>query len=355
MRVAAVEGDDGARIQAAIDFVSKLPLDKKGVRGAVQLEAGRYEIEGNIRLSASGVVLRGAGSGERGTTLVATGSDRRALIVVSGAEEGRLSKPLFAVADDHVPVGSRRMRLKPVGLEGEKTTSKSDARPRLESGMRLRIERPSSQEWIHALGMDESPARQPYSWKVGAFNVVWDRVVEAVNGDSVVLDAPLTTRLDASLGAALVSLSASDGKIETVGIENLRCVSEVSSGNAKDENHAWNAIEIHRARDAWVCDVAMEQFCGTAVLVGATAARVTVQDCRSLRPISEDGGYRRMAFHAQGQQVLFLRCFSEHGRNDFTSGYLTAGPVVSWTAKRARRMASAVRWEAGRRGCCSME
>ncbi|HRP06839.1 MAG TPA: hypothetical protein PLV87_18130, partial [Opitutaceae bacterium] len=172
VRVAPVEGDDGARIQAAIDLVSKLPLDKKGVRGAVQLEAGRYEIEGNIRLSASGVVLRGAGSGERGTTLVAAGSDRRALIVVSGAEEGRLGRPLFAVADDHVPVGSRRMRLKPVGLEGEKTTSKSDARPRLESGMRLRIERPSSQEWIHALGMDESPARQPYSWKVGAFNVV---------------------------------------------------------------------------------------------------------------------------------------------------------------------------------------
>ncbi len=35
-----------------------------------------------------------------------------------------------------------------------------------------------------------------------------------------------------------------------------------------------------------------------------------------------------MAFHTQGQQVLFLRCYSEHGRNDFSSGYLTAGPVV---------------------------
>lgn len=328
VRVSPVEGDDGARIQAAIDLVSKLPLDKKGVRGAVQLEAGRYEIAGNLRLSASGVVLRGAGSGERGTTLVATGSDRRALIVVSGSEEGRPSRPLFAVADDRVPVGSRRIRLKPFAMEGGKVSSKSEVRPRLEPGMRLRIERPSSQEWIHALGMDESPARQPYSWKVGAFNVAWDRVVEAVDGDGVVLDAPLTTGLDASQGAVMVSLGSSTGEIETVGIENLRCVSEVSSGNAKDEDHAWNAIEIHRARDTWVCDVTMEQFCGTAVLVGATAGRVTVQDCRSLRPISEDGGYRRMAFHAQGQQVLFLRCFSEHGRNDFTSGYLTAGPVV---------------------------
>jgi hypothetical protein len=350
IRVAPVDGDDGARIQAAIDLVSKLPLDRKGVRGAVQLEAGQYEIAGNLMLPASGVVLRGAGSGERGTTLVATGRGRRALIVISGEKGDGPDKPVAAVADDYVPVGSRRLRLRFVGAAGGKPDSPSQSLPHLEPGKRVKIERPSSQEWIHTLGMDESPARQPYSWKVGAFNVVWDRVVQSLDGDSVVLDAPLTTSLEARHGVTTVSLSSFGGEIENVGVENLRCVSEVLPGNPKDEDHAWNAIELHEVRDAWVCDVTTEQFSGTAVLVGATAARVTVQDCRSLSPISEDGGYRRMAFHTQGQQVLFLRCHSEHGRNDFSTGYLTAGPVVflECEARESRGFSGSVgSWSSG--------
>src|SRR5947208_12853097 len=36
--------DDTARIQAALDEVAKLPLDKNGLRGAVLLKRGRYRI-----------------------------------------------------------------------------------------------------------------------------------------------------------------------------------------------------------------------------------------------------------------------------------------------------------------------
>ena len=40
--VAFAEGDAGRRIQAALDFVSSLPLDSNGLRGAVVLGAGRF-------------------------------------------------------------------------------------------------------------------------------------------------------------------------------------------------------------------------------------------------------------------------------------------------------------------------
>src|SRR4029450_7256759 len=43
LTVAAVDGDDGAAIQAAIDAVSSLPLDAAGFRGVVQLTAGEYQ------------------------------------------------------------------------------------------------------------------------------------------------------------------------------------------------------------------------------------------------------------------------------------------------------------------------
>src|SRR4051812_23610336 len=60
--VAPVEGDDRSRIQAALDYVASLPLDAAGFRGAVQLTRGRYEISGQLKLHASGVVLRGVGA-----------------------------------------------------------------------------------------------------------------------------------------------------------------------------------------------------------------------------------------------------------------------------------------------------
>jgi hypothetical protein len=196
------------------------------------------------------------------------------------------------VVDDYLPVGSRTLHL--AGTGG------------LTRGSRVVVERPSPPEWIAQLGMDVAPARQPYSWKPGCFNTRWDRNVTAIDGDTVTLDAPLTTSLDRKFGGATVTLGEPSGIITGCGVENLRCESEFDRDNPFDEQHAWNTIDLQGVRDAWV----------------------TVQDCNAMEPVSELAGYRRMAFHARGQQVLFLRCRAEHGGNDFTTGYLSAGPNV---------------------------
>ena len=46
-------GDNGPRIQAAIDFVSQLEPDANGFRGAVLLLAGRHEVGGQLRIGVS--------------------------------------------------------------------------------------------------------------------------------------------------------------------------------------------------------------------------------------------------------------------------------------------------------------
>ena len=69
-----VAGDNTANIQAAIDKVSALPLDRNGFRGAVLLRAGYYRMATPITIRASGVVLRGEGMGDTGTILVGTGT-----------------------------------------------------------------------------------------------------------------------------------------------------------------------------------------------------------------------------------------------------------------------------------------
>ena len=310
-------GDDGPRIQAAIDFVSRAPVVEQGLRGAVLLRAGRYEIEGQLTLKSGGVVLRGAGDGPEGTVLVATGTDRRTLIRIRG-EAGPLLVDAgagIAVINPYVPVGSNRLRV--ASTEG------------LDVGSTVFVDRPGTAEWIATIGMDDFPpggGKSWLDWKPGRVDLRADRTIVAREGDAIVLDAPLTTALDARLGGGRVVGHAWPGRSERIGIEDLRCESEFDPDNPKDEQHAWGAVAIDDARDVWVRGLTAVHFAGWAVRVDAGASRVTVQDCESLDPISEVGGYRRHTFYTAGQQTLFLRCRSERGRHDFAVGYLSAGP-----------------------------
>lgn len=312
--VEPADGDDGARIQAALDQVAQLELDREGRRGAVVLARGRFEVAGQLRIAADGVVLRGMGSGEDGTTLVATGTSRRALITIGRDPEEPELGAAIRIADDYVPVGANTVRLADVSA--------------LAPGMRVRIRRPSPESWIAHLGMDEAPGRQPYRWKAGAFDVMWDRVITRVEGDHVTLDAPLTVALDPRFGRAELRPWKRDDRLREIGVENLRCESAFDPANLRDEEHAWDALAIDNARDVWIADVTGRHFAGALVRIGADAARVTVQDCAFRAPVSEQGGYRRMAFHTSGQQTLFLRCEAESARHPFSVGYLAAGPNV---------------------------
>src|SRR3954471_14441232 len=65
-----VLGDNTANIQAAVDKVSALPVNKNGFRGTVLLRAGYYKMAAGVTIKASGVVLRGEGMGDTGTVLV---------------------------------------------------------------------------------------------------------------------------------------------------------------------------------------------------------------------------------------------------------------------------------------------
>jgi hypothetical protein len=136
----------------------------------------------------------------------------------------------------------------------------------------------------------------------------------------------LTTVLDASLGAGKVHVYAWPGRISQVGVENLRCESDFDKGNPLDEQHAWMAVTLEAVQNAWVRQVTAVHFAGSAVSIWESCKWVTVEDCTSLKPVSEVGGYRRHTFYTSGQLTLFQRCRSDHGRHDFAAGYLAAGP-----------------------------
>jgi hypothetical protein len=306
------KGDATFQIQAALDYVSSLPQDKNGFRGTVLLEKGFYEIAGALKIKSSGVVLRGSGMGEEGTKLFATGNDRETLISIVGKND-KTTNPEVKIKDIYVPVNSQVLKV-----------SSPNA---FKVGDMVVIHRPSTQAWINVLGTDHfGGGITALGWKPGDRDIFWDRKIVAVNGDAVTLDVPLTTALDTTYGGATIAKYNWPGRINQIGIENLRCVSAYDKNNPKDEAHRWMAVTMENVQDAWVRQVVFEHFAGSAVAVWETAKRVTVEDCKSLAPVSEIGGQRRNTFWTTGQQTLFQRLYSEFGYHDFAVGFCAPGP-----------------------------
>ena len=98
------QGDNTDAIQNAIDEVSKLKM-VSGFRGAVLLKPGSYDCERTLKINASGVVLRGSGSGSDGSILNLTGKPHNC-IEVKGAVSSRLIGDSTIIADSYVPAGT---------------------------------------------------------------------------------------------------------------------------------------------------------------------------------------------------------------------------------------------------------
>ena len=147
-------GDDTALLQSALDRVAARPIGADGFRGALLLSAGRFHVAGQLHLNATGVVLRGAGAGANGTTIIAEGIDRRTLIEIGAASDPQLAQPIAVAAD--APAGTLTLALASVAG--------------LHSGDRVLVRRPSTSEWISAVSMSGLPgtfANQRLDWRAG--------------------------------------------------------------------------------------------------------------------------------------------------------------------------------------------
>lgn len=163
--VAPTVRNDRQRIQAAIDLVSAMPVSADGFRGAVLLKSGRFAVDGTIRIGASGVVLRGSGEGETGTVLIARGNSRRTFIEVGGrGSRTEVVASRKTITDATAPVGATRLTL-------------SDAAG-ISVGDHVVVRRPSTADWIAALGMNQLPgwrAENRIQWAPGSRDLTWDR------------------------------------------------------------------------------------------------------------------------------------------------------------------------------------
>ncbi len=310
--VPVAKGDATIRIQSALDYVATLTPDANGFRGAVLLQKGIYEVNGQLQITSSGIVLRGSG---RDTYLKGSGKIRNTLITIKGEPENwQKGFNGLRITDSYVPVNSMSFSVDSSVLINKNTD-------------KIIIRRPSTSKWIETLGTGEfGGGISALGWKPNNQNIYFDRTITKIEGSKIFIDAPITTALDTSYGYSTICFYEGNRRINNCGIENISLGSEYDFENQKDEDHRWNAIDIENAEDCWVRQIHFQQFAGSAVNILESSKRITVEDCISRIPISEIGGQRRYTFLTTGQQTLFQRCYAQDGYHDFAVGFCSPGP-----------------------------
>ena len=313
---------DQQQIQDAINELAKMPLNKAGIRGAILLKKGIYEIPGTININASGIVLRGEGTD---TKLVSTGTGQRKLISVNGNGKPKETPQTRAkITDTHVPVGAKSFQV--------------DNIANFKVGDDIVILRPGTTKWIKDLKMDQIEAREGVvQWKAGDYDLYFERKITNIKGNQVFIDNPVVMAMETQYGGGEIYKYTFEGRISEVGIENM-CL-ESAYQNDTDENHGWDAVWLNRVENAWVSGVTSKYFGYSCVNLSNYSKQVTVKNCTSLAPKSKIEGGRRYSFNNDGQLNLVRDCTADEGRHDYVTGAKVAGPNVFYNCKSTQAKA----------------
>jgi hypothetical protein len=293
-RVKPIAGDNTAQIQAAIDEVSRLAIDPQGFRGAVLLERGTYDVAGQLRIAASGVVLRGSGSGESGTVIRATGEPHR-FISVGGTGTWQPDATPAKIADAYVPSGA--------------TSFTVDSAAAFKAGDAIVIQRPVTAAWISFMGMDKLERNgKPQTWIKAGTLINADRVIRSVSGNRITLEVPLSDSYDAAYlnppGTAVVKYTF-PGRIEQVGVESLRV--SVPAQDKPITQGQYTLLGMNAVSDGWVRDiVSVDTHNSTSF--GSTVRRVTVENVHIQHTLPFTAPAAPADFAISGTQVLIDRC-----------------------------------------------
>ena len=342
--VSPVNGDDTASIQAAIDAASARAPDAAGVRGAVELAAGVYEVSGTLAIRASGVVLRGAGDGDDpgADTILRRSGQNGSPVIVAGRSEANAGDAIIrrdatrrpaTITDDVVEIGQ--------------TTFTVDAPEPYAAGDEIVVFHPATIGWINSV--DGGGTAGDARWGVGEMPIAYVRTVASVEGSTVTVDAPMYARLVESTSPSYIYLRDQRDVTKRVGVESLRI--DIETQSTSDETQAENAVVLALVENGWVRNVTALHFWHAGVSV-QNSRYVTVQDARALEPHSLIEGERRYNFEVvKSQLVLFQGNEASQARHAYVGNgetldsgvvFLDNTSVDAFTSSEAHR-----RWGQG--------
>ncbi|KKN12530.1 hypothetical protein LCGC14_1015560 [marine sediment metagenome] len=307
--------DDLAQIQAAIDAVgATVPLDANGLRGAVLLSAGVYEISGPIVLKIPGIVLRGEGNCDDGTIIIHRGTDVEQSIRLFAT--GHTVEQRATITSGYVPVGGKKIKV-----------STTDG---LEVGDFIKVNISHTQKWIDDIKLASF-------WNAANFEMEWEREIVSISNDTITLDLGVTSQIDTTRGYASGTIEeiVSDNRSANIGVEDLVLMSDYDrsvtdpEGRFIDEEHANIGIYVIGGSDFWVRRITGYFYSLNLVQTRGPSHRITVEDCAMLDGVSTDNlgrhvGTRDYSFSLSGRKALVQRSYSRNARHSFIINNVTA-------------------------------
>jgi hypothetical protein len=291
--VKPVDGDNTAQIQAAIDEVSTLAPDANGFRGAVLLERGSYDVGGNLRIAASGVVLRGSGSGANGTVFRVIRAPHR-VFTVGGSGRWQPESTRATVTDTYVPAGSNTVMV--------------DSAAAFRAGDSVVVQRAATEAWIRFMTMDTLTRNgKPQTWLKAGTILTHDRAIKSIESNRITFDVPLSDSFDAAYlnpPGTTVAKYTFPGRIEQVGVESLRVT--VPAQDKPISEAQYTLLSMNAVIDGWVRDVVSIDTHNSTTF-GSTVRRVTVENVHIRHTLPFTAPAAPADFAISGTQILLDR------------------------------------------------
>ena len=303
-------GDNSDAIQRAIDEVAKMRM-VNGFRGTVLLKPGTYDCERTLKINASGVVLKGSGSGTDGTILNLTGKPHNC-IEVRGTVSSKLVGDSTIIADSYVPAGTYSFQVINASM--------------FSVGDTIRITRHITDEWIKFMGMDQLVrSGKKQTWVSG--DITTERIIRKIEKNKITVDVPLNDSYDSKYtGGSGVSVRkvTVPGMLTQIGIEDLRINAPPQSVTISEGHH--RAFTMSGLTDGWARNL---EIFNTVNSVSVTGKRITVDNISIIHDVPTLGAAKPADLNGSGQQILFNRCYIK-GDNlfFFGTGAKVTGPVV---------------------------
>ena len=269
--------DFGARGDGVTDDTPafQCALDQAGV---ISVPEGRYRIEGQLTVSHSGTVLRGAGSDSTGTILEFTSSlaDRQGLVDLPQMNKLSWSGGLIQV----VAQPGKEHRLSTVFGD----TSRGSQRLRVSDGSNIRAGEilllrltEDGQRSLERHLLGEAPtSATPLESTCAARVLDWTFQVAAVEGNDLVLSQPLRTDVKLSWAPTIWQMPFT----HDVGIEHLVVSFPSTPYPGHHRERGFNAIDFNQdVVNSWISDVEFRN-CDSGIFVGRRSKWITFAGLR---------------------------------------------------------------------------